>query len=432
MRIWRTVAELLLALIAVSAVAQKAEFNWNWRDQEVIGHHDASLGNTSKLTEADRAALLDAIVLRLQKPMTDAGYDDDRIREIASTTRIRFVDFGGGKPLLFATSLGMEGGCDPLGNCPLWIFRRSSGGFVSLLDVVAASYTLQSSDGELVLMHHVSQKQSGLEVYRLDDGKLNQGGCYTANWPAPSDDPTKVSDPEIVPCKEGTAEPASLTPEAKPEITPSPDGKPPLPDAPQPQAGEMKPEAAERKEEPAENAPAEPKPKADTPEAKPDAPPTDSKQPPEAPAQSDTKPAPDAPPSDSKPVTPEAPRAGEAKSETPDHKQPPAPDNPAEAQPKPDTPEAQPKPDTPEAQPDTPSTDSKQPAPDASPQSDSKQAAPDTPPSDSKPATPDAPQAGEAKPDSSDQKQQPAPDQASPNPQTPPEQPQAPPQSDAP
>jgi hypothetical protein len=416
MRIWRTVAELLLALIAVSAVAQKAEFNWNWRDQEVIGHHDASLGNTSKLTEADRAALLDAIVLRLQKPMTDAGYDDDRIREIASTTRIRFVDFGGGKPLLFATSLGMEGGCDPLGNCPLWIFRRSSVGFVSLLDAVAASYTLQTSDGDLVLMHHVAQKQSGLEVYRLDDGKLNQGGCYTANWPAPSDDPTQVSDPEIVPCKEGAAAPAPLTPEAKPEITPSPDGKPPLPDAPRPQAGEMKPEAAERKEEPAENVPAEPQPKADTPEAKPDAPPTDSKQPPDAPAQSDTKPATDAAPSDSKPVTPDAPQAGEAKPETPDHKQPPAPDNPAEAQPKADTPETKP---------DTPSTDSKQPAPDAPPEPDSKPSAPDAPPSDSKPA-PDAPQPGEAKPDS------PAPNQASPDSkqEAPPDQPQAPPQSE--
>ena len=46
-----------------------------------------------KLTEPERGALIDAIVLRLQKPMTDAGYDDDRIREIASTTRIRFVDW---------------------------------------------------------------------------------------------------------------------------------------------------------------------------------------------------------------------------------------------------------------------------------------------------------------------------------------------------
>jgi hypothetical protein len=416
MRIWRTVAELLLALIALSAVAQKAEFNWNWRDQEVIGHHDASLGNTSKLTEPERAALLDAIVLRLQKPMTDAGYDDDRIREIASTTRVRFVDFGGGKPLLFATSLGLEGGCDPLGNCPLWIFRRSSGGFVSLLDAVAASYTLQSSDGELVLMHHVSQKQSGLEVYRLDEGKLNQGGCYTANWPAHSDDPTQVSDPEIVPCKEGTAAP--LTPEAKPEMPPSPDGKAPLPDAPQPQVGDAKPETPEQKPEPTQTIPAETQAKPDAPEAKPDAPPT--KPPSDVPAQSDTKPAPDAPPSDSKPVTPDSPQAGEAKPGTPDQTQQPAPDAPAEPQPKADTPEAKP---------DTPPADSKPPGTDAPPQPDTKPSSPDVPPPPDSKQAPDAPPPVEAKPDS------PAPNQASPDskpeaPQSPPDHPQAPPQSE--
>jgi hypothetical protein len=419
MGICRTVAGLLLGVSAVAAVAQKADYTWNWRGQEIIGRSDASLGNTSKLTEAERGALIDAIVLRLQKQMTQAGYDNDRIREIASTTRVRLVDLGGGTPLLFATSLGMEGGCDEMGNCPLWIFRRGSEGFVALLNAVAASYTVQSD--ELVLMHHVSRKQSGLEVYRRDDSKLIPTGCYTANWPAASDDPTQLLEPEIVPCKEGTAEPAESTPEAKPEVAPSPDAKQALPDAPQ--AGEAKPEAAEQKPEPAENAPAEQQPKADTPEAKPETPASDSKQSaPDVTPQSDTKPAPDAS-SDSKPVTPVAPQAGEAKPETPEEKPEPSQNSPAEPQPKADTPEA--KPETP------PPSDSKQPAPDAPPQSDSKQAAPDAPPSDSKQATPDVPQAGEAKPDSSDQKQQPVPDQGSPNPQTPPEQPPAPPPSDA-
>jgi hypothetical protein len=419
MGICRTVAGLLLGVIAVAAVAQKADCTWNWRGQEIIGRTDASLGNTSKLTEAERGALIDAIVLRLQKQMTQAGYDNDRIREIASTTRVRLVDLGSGTPLLFATSMGMEGGCDARGNCPLWIFRRGSEGFVALLDAVAASYTVQSD--ELVLMHHVSQKQSGLEVYRRDDSKLIPTGCYTANWPAASDDPAQVLEPEIVPCKEGTAEPAESTPEAKPEVAPSPDAKPSLPDAPQ--AGEAKPEAAEQKQPPAPDSPTEVAPKADAPEAKPETPASDSKpSAPDAPAQSDVKPAPDAPPSDSKPVTPEAPQAGEAKPEA-QEKQEPAQNTPAEPQPKPDTPEA--KPETP------PPSDSNQAAPDAPP-ADSKPTVPDTPSQpDSKPTAPDAPQTGDAKPDSSDQKQQPAPDQGSPNPQIPPEQPQAPPQSDA-
>ena len=125
MRAWRRIAVLALVFLATFAVAQKPEFDWDWRNQEVIGREDASVGNTSRLTEPERSALIDAIVLRLQKPMGDAGYDDDRIREIATTTRIRFIDVGAGQPLIFTTSIGLEGGCDALGNCPLWAFRHT-------------------------------------------------------------------------------------------------------------------------------------------------------------------------------------------------------------------------------------------------------------------------------------------------------------------
>jgi hypothetical protein len=340
----RTLTALLLALLSVPTVAQKADFKWDWGNQEMIGRNDASVGNTSKLTEPERAQLIDAIVQRLQKPMTEAGYDDDRIREIASTTRIRFVEFGTGKPLLFATSMGMEGGCDLMGNCPLWIFRRSSGGFASLLDAIAANYTLQSADGDLVLMHHISKKQSGLEVYRLDDGKLTQAGCYTANWPTPSDDPSQVSDPEIVPCKEGTAEPAPLTPEPKPEM-------------PAATAGEPKPDAPDQKPESVPASPAEPQPKPDTPDAKPSVPDAPQPQAPDAPDQQQ-QPAPDAPPQpNAKQPAPDAP-APDSKSQLPDAQQPPSdanPNPPNQQQPAPDN-QAQPqsKPDAP-ANPDTPS-----------------------------------------------------------------------------
>ncbi len=235
----RTLLAFLLALLSIPAFAQKTDFDWSWHEQEVIGRNDASVGNTSKLTEPERAQLLDAIVQHLQKPMSEAGYDDDRIREIASTSRIRSVQFGPGKPLIFTTSIGMEGGCDPLGNCPLWIFRRSSGGFAPLLDDVAASYTVQStvqSTDDLVLMHHISKMQSGLEVYRLEDGKLTPAGCYIANWPTPSEDPAQISDPEVVACKEGTAEPVLATPESKPEM-------------PAASAGEAKPDSPDQKPE---------------------------------------------------------------------------------------------------------------------------------------------------------------------------------------
>ena len=423
MGISRNLAGLLLALMATPLFAQTPDFSWSWQEQEVIGRNDASIGNTSKLTEPERAALLDAIVQRLQKPMSQAGYDEDRIREIASTTRVRFVDMGSGKPLVFATSLGMEGGCDPMGNCPVWIFRRTADGFVPLLDAIAASYTLQSTEGprDLILMHHVSAKESGLQLFRLDDGKLELAGCYVALWPTRSDDPTQVSDPTYKPCDVGNSETAApVAADTKPEA-PAADTKQTAPD--------QTPEALPNSQEPST--------KPDT-EAKPDAPQVQPE------SKADAAPQ----PPDAKPTSPDAPQppAGDAKQANPDQGQPASQENQAEPQTKPAAPDQAPPsaPDAPQssdqkpATADTPqpSSDQKPAAPDA-PQSDAKQPAPDAeptplapdtpPPSDQKPATPDTPQPpSEQKPAAPDAPQsdskQPAPDaeQAPPAPDTPP------------
>ena len=253
MRAFRGIA-LSLVLLTTFAVAQKSDFAWDWRDQQVIGREDASVGNTSKLTEPERSSLLDAIVLRLQKPMADAGYDDDRIREIASTTRIRFIDTGASEPLIFTTSLGLEGGCDGLGNCPLWVFRRTDEGFLSLLNTIAASYTPRMNDGawEVIFMHHMSSKESGLTEYRLEDGALHGIGCFIAVWPKASDDPTQISDPKLEPCK---VQPALAEP--------APQGKqslplPPLPAATEPSSqtpATEQPEAQPKSETAAPNEP---------------------------------------------------------------------------------------------------------------------------------------------------------------------------------
>ena len=188
----------------------RRRFRRNWRDQQTIGRYDPSVGNTSRLTEPERAALIDAIVLRLQKPMSEHGYDDERIREIASTTRMRFVDVGADKPLLFATSLGLEGGCDAMSNCPLWIFRHSDDGYVSVVDAVAASYTVQPTrtNGffDLVLTRHESPTETHLSVYTYADGKYSDTGCYTAAWPASKD--AENQDPDITACKAEEANPA--------------------------------------------------------------------------------------------------------------------------------------------------------------------------------------------------------------------------------
>lgn len=200
----RRTAIAALTVVVVCALVLAADFDWNWRSQETIGRNDPSVGNTSRLTEDERFALINAVVVRLDKPMAERGYDNERIREIASTTRLRFVDIGGeGKTLVFATSLGLEGGCDALANCPLWIFRHGDDGYVSVLDTVGASYTIQptSANGfsDLVIMRHESATESHLTLYSYADGKYNEAGCYTAHWSAPKDG--EIQDPEIAPCK---------------------------------------------------------------------------------------------------------------------------------------------------------------------------------------------------------------------------------------
>ena len=192
-------APLLFSTLCAVAV----DFSWDWHNQEVIGRTDPGLANTSKLTEPERAALLHAVVMWLEKPMRDRGYDDERIREIASTTRLRFVDLGEGKPVVLATSLGLEGGCDALVNCPFWIVRHAKSGYLSLLDTVAASYTVQptSTNGyaDLVVLRHISLGESKLTLYKYGRGKYADAGCYTATWPRPKEG--QVQDPEIAPCK---------------------------------------------------------------------------------------------------------------------------------------------------------------------------------------------------------------------------------------
>lgn len=200
----RKTAIATLTVVLVCTLALAADFDWNWRSQETIGRTDPSVGNTSKLSEEERFALINAIIVRLDKPMAERGYDNDRIREIASTTRLRFVDLGGeGKTLVFATSLGLEGGCDALSNCPLWIFRHGDDGYVSVLDTVGASYTIQptSTNGfsDLVIMRHESASESHLTLYSYADGRYNDAGCYVAQWPGAKDG--EIQDPEITPCK---------------------------------------------------------------------------------------------------------------------------------------------------------------------------------------------------------------------------------------
>lgn len=476
MALCRIVVGVVLLLLPAFVAGQDSKLNWDWRNQEVIGRNDPSVGNTSRLTEPERSSLMDAIVLRLQKPMGDAGYDDDRIREIASTTRIRFVDLGDGQPLLLATSLGLEGGCDGMGNCPLWIFRRTDEGFLSLLTAIAASYTLQPREGDapsdLVLMHHITPLQSGLQLYHYIDLKLVDAGCFEAKWHKPSDDPTQLSDPDIEPCKqerlnqyglptvrpvhphpdEKNAHPVVIVPAPQtpaPAAQPAaeqPKEQPPAPEPPVQQPGQEAPSAEQPQEQatPTQQAPSADQPKEPSAEGAPSQAPPSSEKPKEQaaepPAPEPPKSDPSQPPADRKApdTNSEAPKPEQAQpsanepapaSDTPNGEQPPAPANqdepkagqaqPPNEQRTPDAEQGTPAPKSDEAQP--PASEPQAPAEPQPPRDQDKSKADQAQPApDQQPSNP-AP--------SADKPTEPAPKQDEPRQDAAPaENPQAPPQ----
>jgi hypothetical protein len=209
----RSVRKIFHAVVAVAAfcaVVWAADFTWDWRNQDVIARTDPALNTTSQLTEPQRAELLNAVVALLDKPLAARGYDNDRIREIASTTRLRFVELGEGKPVILATSLGIEGGCDVLVNCPFWIFRQDKKGYVLMLQTVAATYTKQptASDGysDLVIARRDTPSETRLTVYKYTDGKYSEAGCYTATF-APAAEGEGIANPAISPCGAQSTEP---------------------------------------------------------------------------------------------------------------------------------------------------------------------------------------------------------------------------------
>jgi hypothetical protein len=116
---------------------------------------------------------------------------------------VRFADLGEGKPVIMATSLGLEGGCDALVNCPFWIFRHSPDGYVELLESVAASYTVQPTTtggySDLVISRHITASESRLTLFKYENHKYADAGCSTATFPSAKEG--EIPDPEITPCQ---------------------------------------------------------------------------------------------------------------------------------------------------------------------------------------------------------------------------------------
>jgi hypothetical protein len=125
--------------------------------------------------------------------------------EMALNTPVRFVDLNSdGTPEVIAQGFSGESGCSPTGNCPLWVFQKTTRGYSNLLlDALSQSFTIERNrtNGyhDIVVAMHGSAFSSGLTVYQYRNGAYSGVACYAADWLSPAGE--ELKEPLITPCK---------------------------------------------------------------------------------------------------------------------------------------------------------------------------------------------------------------------------------------
>jgi hypothetical protein len=124
--------------------------------------------------------------------------------EMALNTPVRFVDLNSdGTPEVLAQGYSDKSGCSPTGNCPLWVFQKTTQGYNLLLDAVSQSFTIERNRtngyDDIVVAMHGSAFSSGLTVYQYRNGAYSGVACYAADWLSPAGE--ELKEPLITACK---------------------------------------------------------------------------------------------------------------------------------------------------------------------------------------------------------------------------------------
>lgn len=119
-------------------------------------------------------------------------------------TRIALIDLNGdGVPEVVAQAMV---GCGGTGNCPFWIFRKSTRCYDVVLEGCAQTFTVQPSTSngfrDIVLSTHGSYSSGDLADYHYRDGAYKDEGCYAYDWTArEGGNVRRLKKPRIVPCR---------------------------------------------------------------------------------------------------------------------------------------------------------------------------------------------------------------------------------------
>lgn len=183
---------VLHAQVGPSTTATPTHFRWSEAQAHELdyGH---TIGNSPRLSIADKTALTNAIVVQMKKD-SDAVEDltETQLRKLAGETRIEFFDLNDdGKPEVVAQANGL-GPCGGTGNCVFWIFERTTDGLKLLLNTNDRSpVTFEkilirpwSTKGyrDIVLGSHSNASSRNLVWFQFTRGAYHIHACYYATW----------------------------------------------------------------------------------------------------------------------------------------------------------------------------------------------------------------------------------------------------------
>jgi hypothetical protein len=190
---------VVLSMTATAQSGNTQGFRWDWKNA-----HELSLKQTvnssHELSDTERRKLLEAIIQRLKMAMeTDANP-----AVLAANTRVKFIDLNGdGTPEIIAQPVGLGSGCGATGNCPFWIFEKTTESYKLILgaevfQVFTVESTVTNGFRDIVLGSHDSASQRTLSVFRYSNGKYRQRECYIAEFYDSSNHLRR--EPTISPC----------------------------------------------------------------------------------------------------------------------------------------------------------------------------------------------------------------------------------------
>lgn len=170
-----------------------SHFYWSIRKAHFIAY-ERTIQKSLDLNSAEKSALTGRISSLIRPFMKENEIESEaELRKIAANTRVELMDLDGdGVPEIVAQANDTRAGCGAAGNCPFWIFKKTSEGYKLILDtrdkdgiggaeLITIEDTLTNGFRDLVLAAHDSASEETLIVLRYRNGMYRETACYDAN-----------------------------------------------------------------------------------------------------------------------------------------------------------------------------------------------------------------------------------------------------------